>query len=66
MLDENLNGELMLGYKSCTYLVHTCLWHGIIFHYERNYQEKIGKASPYFLLHQTILFGFLTLLGFSF
>lgn len=66
MLDENLNGELMLGYKSYTYMVHTCLCYGIIFHDEHNYQEKIVKASPCFLLHQSILFGFLSFLSFSF
>lgn len=65
MLDENLNGELILGYKSGTYLVHTCLCHGIIFSYEHNCQEKIVKASSYFLLHQAILFGFLTLFEFQ-
>lgn len=65
MLDENLNGELILGYKSCTYLVHRWLCHGIIFHYEHNDQEKFVKASPYFLLHQAILFGFLPFFEFQ-
>lgn len=66
MLDENLNGGLMLGYKSCTCLVLTCLCHGIIFHYEHNYQEKIVKASLYFLLHQATLLDVLTFFSLNF
>lgn len=48
ILDGNLNWELMLGYKSCTYVVHRCLWYGIIFHYEHNYQEKKREGQSIF------------------
>lgn len=47
-LDENLNWEFMLGYKSCTDLVRGWLWHGIVFHYEHNYQEKTWRLVHIF------------------